>query len=78
VKRAHALLLRENFDEAKQLYLKYKDKNWDFGKKFVDVIRDDFAEMRKFGIDRPDMKKIEELLAIEFASGGSPPGRPNG
>jgi len=63
VKRAHALLLRENFDEAKQLYLKHKDKTWDFGKKFADVIRDDFAEMREFGIDTPDIKRIEELLA---------------
>jgi hypothetical protein len=27
VKRAHALLLRETLDEAKQLYLKHKDKN---------------------------------------------------
>jgi TPR repeat protein len=62
VKRAHASLLQGQVDEAKQLYLKHKDKTWGFGRKFSDVIRDDFAEMRSFRIDTAEMKKIEELL----------------
>jgi|HubBroStandDraft_6_1064221.scaffolds.fasta_scaffold05695_6 TPR repeat protein len=63
VKRADALLLLGRFDEAKKIYLADKDKNWGFGKSIADVIHDDFAQMRKFGIDTPDMKRIEVLLA---------------
>jgi hypothetical protein len=63
VKRADALLLLERFDEAKKIYLADKDKNWGYGKIIADVIHDDFTQLRKFGIDTPDMKRIEELLA---------------
>jgi TPR repeat protein len=61
IKRAHALLLLGRFEEAKKIYLENKDKT-SVGKTFSDVIRDDFTEMRKFGIDTPDMKQIEELV----------------
>jgi TPR repeat protein len=62
VKRADALLLLGRFDEAKKIYLADKDRNWGYGKIIADVIHDDFAQMRKFGIDMPDMKRVEELL----------------
>jgi hypothetical protein len=63
VKRADALLLLGRSDEAKEIYLADKDKIWFTGMTFADVVRDDFAQMRKFGIDAPGMKRIEELLA---------------
>jgi TPR repeat protein len=62
VKRAGALLLLGHTDEAMKIYLGQKDKNWGFGKSVADVIRDDFTQLRKFGIDTPDMKNIEALL----------------
>jgi TPR repeat protein len=62
VKRAHALLLLGRVEEAKELYLKHKDEPWSFGETYADVIRNDLAEIRRFGIDTPDMKRIEALL----------------
>ena len=72
IKRAHALLLLGHADESEKIYLAHKDKPWSFGKNFADVIRDDFAEMRKFDIDTPDMKHIEELLANQGPHSSSP------
>jgi TPR repeat protein len=63
VKRADALLLLGRFDEAKKIYLEDKDKYGGFGKTVANIIHDDFAQMHKFGIDTPDMKGIEALLA---------------
>jgi TPR repeat protein len=63
VKRADALLLLGRFEEAKKIYLAHKDTTWRFGETFADVVRDDLGEMRNFGIDTPDMKRIEVLLA---------------
>jgi tetratricopeptide (TPR) repeat protein len=63
VKRADALLLLGRFEDAKKIYLDQKDKTWRFGETFADVVRDDLAEMRRFGIDTADMRRVEELLA---------------
>jgi TPR repeat protein len=63
LKRAYALLLLGRFDEAEKIYLADKDKRWGYGKSVADVIHDDFTQMRKFDIDTPEMKRIEELLA---------------
>lgn len=60
--RANALLLLGRVDEAKAIYLANKDKPLN-GKSFADVVREDFAQLRKFGIDTPDMKQVEDLLA---------------
>ncbi len=60
--RAHALLLLNRFDEARALYLADKDKPHD-GKTSADIVRDDFAQMRKFGINTPDMPRITALFA---------------
>jgi tetratricopeptide (TPR) repeat protein len=60
--RAEALLLLGRFDEAKAIYLANKDKK--IGEKpLPEVLRDDFAQLRKSGIDTPDMKRFEELLS---------------
>jgi TPR repeat protein len=63
VKRADALLLLARFEDAKKIYLAHKDKTWRFGETYADVVREDLAAMHNFGIDTPDMKRIEALLA---------------
>lgn len=63
VKRADALLLLGRFDEAKKIYLADKEKSSAYGETYADVVRADFAQMRRFGIDAPDMRRIEALLA---------------
>ncbi|HJU20235.1 MAG TPA: hypothetical protein VJ770_27600 [Stellaceae bacterium] len=60
--RAHALLFLNRFDEAKAVYLKYKDARLGGGRLFSAAVKDDFAQFRKFGIDTADMKRIERLL----------------
>lgn len=66
--RAHALLLLGRFDEAYALYSELKDKPRSDGKTFASVVRDDFAELRKRGIDPPAMARIEALLAAGSAT----------
>jgi tetratricopeptide (TPR) repeat protein len=61
--RAHALLLLDRFDEARTIYVADKDKPRDNGKTSADIVRDDFAEMRKFGINTSDMQRITALFA---------------
>ena len=59
--KADALLLLGRFDEARTIYLANMDKKLG-DKPFPQVVREDFDQLRKFGIDTPDMKRIEELL----------------
>jgi hypothetical protein len=59
---AHALLFLNRFDEAKAVYLKYKNTRVDDGRLFSAAVKDDFAQFRKFGIDTTNMKRIEALL----------------
>jgi tetratricopeptide (TPR) repeat protein len=61
--RAHALLLLGRFDEAYEIYSEIKGKPRGDGKTYASVVRDDFAELRKRGIDAPAMPRIEALLA---------------
>jgi hypothetical protein len=60
--RAHALLLLGRYDEAKAIYIEDKDKPV-FNGKFAAVVLKDFAELRKFGVDHPEMKWIEAQFA---------------
>jgi tetratricopeptide (TPR) repeat protein len=60
--RAHALLLLGRFDEARAIYVEDQDKSRGNGKASADIVRDDFAELRKFGIDTTDMKRITALV----------------
>jgi hypothetical protein len=53
----------DRFDEARTIYVADKDKPRDNGKTSADIVRDDFAEMRKFGINTSDMQRITTLFA---------------
>ena len=47
--------------EARKIYLKYKGKTV-VGKPWEQVMRDDFAALRKHGLDHPLMKEVEKVL----------------
>jgi tetratricopeptide (TPR) repeat protein len=65
--RAHALMFLGRTDEARALYLKYRDdKNVQDGKSWPAAIVEDFAELRKQGLSDPLMDEIEK----KFASAG--------
>jgi tetratricopeptide (TPR) repeat protein len=67
--RAHALLFLGRFDEAKYVYLTFRDTFVSRNKTFSEAVQDDFAEFRKYGIGREEMKQVEALLA-ERRTGG--------
>ncbi|HLH12368.1 MAG TPA: tetratricopeptide repeat protein, partial [Methylovirgula sp.] len=59
--RAHALMFLGRTDEARSLYLQYRNqKNVQEGKSWAAVILDDFAELRKAGLSNPLMDEIEK------------------
>jgi hypothetical protein len=55
-------VLLGRFDEARAIYVEDQDKSRGNGKASADIVRDDFAELRKFGIDTTDMKRITALV----------------
>jgi hypothetical protein len=57
-------------DEARVLYLRYRDEKNVLGKPWSTVILDDIAEMRKAGLMNPLMDEITECLLVS----GSQPG----
>jgi tetratricopeptide (TPR) repeat protein len=61
--RAHALLMLNRFDEARAIYIEDKDKPRGNGKTSADIVRDDFTEMRKSGIETSEMERITALFA---------------
>jgi tetratricopeptide (TPR) repeat protein len=62
--RAHALMFLGRQDEARTLYLRYRDeKNVQNGKSWKPIIVEDFAEMRKAGLMNPLMEEIAKLFA---------------
>ena len=62
--RAHALLFLNRTREATDLYLVHKGKMVT-GKLWEDVIANDFAELRKGGLGKPQMAKIETRLGLK-------------
>lgn len=59
---AHAYLLANQFDNAKTVYLNNKDVKLPDGRTFTEAVLKDYRDLRKAGINHPDMKKIERLL----------------
>jgi len=67
--RAHALLFLGRFDEAEAVYLEHQDKPLSDTRNFAEAVKADFVEFRKFGIDTPEMKRIEIFLQDRRISG---------
>jgi hypothetical protein len=63
--QAHGYLLSGQFAQAEAIYTKYAHEVLNDDETFAQVVRHDFAELRKAGIDHPDMARIESLLGIE-------------
>ena len=59
---AHAYLFNEQFEKAKEIYVRYFGQDFEDGRKWNDELRGDFKILREAGQDQPDMKKIEALL----------------
>jgi tetratricopeptide (TPR) repeat protein len=59
---AHGYLFDGQYAKAQAIYLKYKAQKVTDGRSFKQAVLDDFKELRKRGIDHPDMKRVERLL----------------
>nr|MDQ3960118.1 hypothetical protein [Pseudomonadota bacterium] len=59
---AHGYLFDGQYAKAQAIYLKYKAQKVIDGRSFKQAVLDDFKELRKRGIDHPDMKRVERLL----------------
>ena len=64
--RAHAMLFLNRGAEARALYLMHKGKQMasDDDRRWEQVIAEDFAEFRKWGLTHPMIAEIEKDLAI--------------
>jgi uncharacterized protein len=63
--RAHALMFLGRAEEAREVYLVNKDRRIpQNGKIWQQVIGEDFAQLRKAGLDHPQMAEIEAALGI--------------
>jgi len=59
---AHAYLLSGDYENAKIIYLKNKDKKINNEKAWIDIIFEDFRTLRNEGIKSDSFNKIERLL----------------
>jgi tetratricopeptide (TPR) repeat protein len=63
INRAHALMFLGHTDEARALYLKYRDQtNVENGKSWSAIVLGDFVILRKAGLANPLMDEIEKLF----------------
>jgi tetratricopeptide (TPR) repeat protein len=69
--RAHILMFLGREDEARVLYLRYRDEKNVLGKPWSTVILDDIAEMRKAGLINPLMDEITECLLVSGSQTGA-------
>jgi len=69
---AHALMLLGRSADAKAIYLAHKGEPLN-GKNWEEVIADDFAKLRKAGIESPLMAEIERALSSFPPAGFKPP-----
>ncbi len=60
---AHGYLFCGRYPEAEKLYLEHCDDILDEGRRFDQAVVDDFKELRRNGVEHPDMERIESLLA---------------
>lgn len=58
---AHALLLMDRQAEALAIYVQYRDQPVKAGQTFREAVLEDFAALRKAGVNHPGMAKVEEL-----------------
>ena len=62
---ALSLLYQGKFEEARSIYLKYKDQKNTGGELFRNVFLRDFNDLKNAGISHSDIEKVKELLRKE-------------
>ena len=60
--RAHALMFLGRIEEARSLFLKYRDQDNVEGKSWKTGILDDFAELREAGLTNPLIDEIQKIF----------------
>ena len=65
VNLAHAQMFLGEKGEAEAIHRKYKDQKLANGASWVGTIQEDFIQLRRLGLEHPQMKDIEQLLGIE-------------
>jgi hypothetical protein len=55
-------MFTNQLDKAKALYLKFKAVKLNGTKTFAEVMREDFATLRKRGFNNPHLAEIEALM----------------
>jgi|GEM_PF-1390555 len=68
VKLAHAYLFDNQREKALQVYRKYRDQRINSTTFFADQVLEDYEDLRKAGINHPDMDTVEAMMRP--ASGG--------
>jgi hypothetical protein len=63
VNRAHALMFLGRVDEARALYLANRGKKTIGDKLWENVVREDFADLRKAGLSHPLMSEVAAAFA---------------
>ena len=69
--QADGYLLAGQFAKAEEIYRRHATVKLDEKRTFAEAVLDEFAELRKAGIDHPDMAKIEGMLrapAVKIAT----------
>jgi tetratricopeptide (TPR) repeat protein len=61
---AHIYLLKDQYENAEDIYREVKDLKADQKRTYGELIREDFKEMRSYGWVRPLMGKIERMLKL--------------
>lgn len=59
---AHALLLTDNFEDAKKIYLKYKNENIDDELSWIQAINDDFSLFLEHNILSDYFEQISSIF----------------
>lgn len=59
---AHAYLLSNNFEKAKEIYMMYKGSNVDEKQSWEDVVKEDFKTFSEIGIKSDKFSQILEIL----------------
>jgi tetratricopeptide (TPR) repeat protein len=68
---AHAYLLTDDFDKAKEIYLKYKYEKLNSSMTWIEMVKGDFKTFEKRGINSSNFQTILNLLNNEGASQSS-------
>jgi tetratricopeptide (TPR) repeat protein len=62
---AHAYLLNDEYQEAKEIHKKYRNQNVTTSQSWIQRTKEDFAEFKRVGIQHPDFERLLKLLDVQ-------------